>query len=144
MSRLKFINSLLKQNDNSAHAHSSARPASAQQHRVTTSPHFADEWLQQNPPADSGIDVDQHADDAHDQGRPLTNLQECLAHSKLLHNCPQIGEGDEDTGWIDAFSETKTNQSWQIKQPLIAVYLYIVFHNDFNYIVWLYTNNPLK
>lgn len=40
---------------------------------MTTSPHFADEWLQQYLPADGGIDVDQHADVAeHDQGHQLT------------------------------------------------------------------------
>lgn len=40
-----------------AHTHtcSLARPASGQQHYVATSPHFADEWLQQCPPADGEL-----------------------------------------------------------------------------------------
>lgn len=41
---------------------------------MTTSTNFADEWLQHHPPADGGVGVDQHADDAqHDQVYPFTS-----------------------------------------------------------------------
>lgn len=71
-----FTNTVHQQNSirgKSTHTCSLARPVSGQQYYVTTSPHFADEWLQQYLPADGGIDVDQHADVAeHDQGHQLT------------------------------------------------------------------------
>ncbi len=53
--------------------------------------------------------MDQHADVAeHDQGSTTysqsKNLQECTAHSKLLHTSPQRGEGerkDMEGGYMD-------------------------------------------
>lgn len=93
----------------STHTCSLARPASSQQHHVTTSPHFADEWLQQCPPTDGRTDVDQHADvEEHDQGHPLSHSQKtcrnalhtanyCTIHDRAERGSAKIWEQDT---WI--------------------------------------------
>lgn len=84
----------MKHFSNSTHTCSLARPASGQQHYVTTSTYYADEWLQQCPPADGGPAVDQHADDAqHDQGHPFIHSQKTCRNALHTANyctiCPQ-------------------------------------------------------
>lgn len=85
-----------------AHTCSLARPASSQQHHVTASLHFADEWLQQCLPADCEIDVDQHADAVeHDQGHTLIHSQETCRNAQNTANyctgCHWEGVGGEDS-----------------------------------------------
>lgn len=75
------------------HTHTlAAWPASGQQHHVTTSPHFADEWLQQSLPADGRIDVDQHAE--QDGGHQLAQSKK---HPAGMH-CTQQTTAQVTTG----------------------------------------------
>lgn len=91
------------------HTRSLARPASGQQHHVTTSPHFADEWLQLRSScwwrdwcgsACRWRRTRWSGSPTYSQSK---NLQECTAHSKLLHNSPQRGDGERKDmgGYID-------------------------------------------
>lgn len=90
----------------STHTCSLARPASGQQHHVTTSPHFADECLRLCTPADGRTDVDQHAYDAlHDQGHPLTHSQKTCRNALHTANYCTTGHREERGSagmWEDA------------------------------------------
>lgn len=100
----------------STHTCSLARPASGQQHHVTTSPHFADECLQQCTPADGGTDVDQHADDAlHDQGHPLTHSQKTCRNALHTANYCTTRHREErgSAGMWEDVQITKTWMYWE-------------------------------
>lgn len=97
------------------HTCSLARPASGQQHSVTTSQHFADEWLQQGPPAVGGTDANQHADDAQqDQGHPLTNSQKTCRNALHTANYCRTSHREERGGtriweedtWLVSLTQT--------------------------------------
>lgn len=79
---------------------------------MTTSPHFANEWLQQCLPADGGIDADQHADVAeYDEGHPLTHSQKTCRNALHTANyCTSRHREERGSAkiWEDTWIITKT------------------------------------
>lgn len=120
----------------STHTCSLARPASGQQHHVTTSPHFC-RWVPSTMYScwwRGLMWISMQMMHYMIRGSPTysqsKNLQECTAHSKLLHNLPQRGEEGEhrdvggridDKNMYRRYLENKNKQWIQIYLNILNV-----------------------